>query len=93
MPLVTTLKSDEYHLLQMCHVYIEIRMKFWALEDLKPICFFFVTDWFLGSRKYPKFPRLSNIYIFIYNCFGSLPQSIFQRYLLDRFSIHWHFGS
>ena len=34
MSLVTKLKSDVYHLLHICHVYVEIRMKFWAVENL-----------------------------------------------------------
>jgi len=82
MSLVTTLKSDVYHLLQMCHVYIEMRVKFWAFEDLIPI--FFVTDWFLGSRKYRKFPRLSNIYIYIYKIVSVHNHNQFSKDIFSR---------
>ena len=52
--------------------------------------FFFLTHWILGSRKYWKMPMSSHINI--YSCFGSLPHPIFQRQLIDRSSVHSHFG-
>ena len=43
-------------------LYIEVRMKFWTLENLKTI--FFVSYWFLGITKCRKFPRSGNIYVY-----------------------------
>ena len=37
MPLVTTPNSDAYRLLHMCHVYMGVRMMFWALENMTPV--------------------------------------------------------
>jgi len=36
--MLTTCRSDVYHLLNMCHVYNEVRIKFWTSQCLLPCC-------------------------------------------------------
>jgi hypothetical protein len=38
MSMLTTCRSDVYHLLNMCHVYSEVRIKFWTSQCLLPSC-------------------------------------------------------
>jgi hypothetical protein len=48
--LVTKWRSDVYHLLPICHVYIEVRIKFLASM---------IVTWFLKLTLYTLFPQLS----------------------------------
>jgi hypothetical protein len=88
MSLVTSLKSDVYHLLRMRHVYIEVTITFLALENLTLNFFERLNFWDIGGIEISQGQQ---IYIYTPTCFGSLPQQIFQSYSFDKFSIHSHF--
>jgi len=63
MSLVTTLKSDVYHLLYMCHVYIEVTIKFLALENLTLNFFELLDFWDVGVIEISQGQQ---IYIYIH---------------------------
>jgi hypothetical protein len=82
------LKSDVYHLLHMCHISIEIRMKFRTLENLRPT--FCLTPSFLGSRKYRTFPKSANIYTYIHT-HTHLSVQYRNQFPKDILSTNFHF--